>query len=171
MRGSWKPIAAATGLVVIGTVMGIGWQAVGQPVTPPSGTSSYMSVNEDNFGSVFDRMRAAKASVMKRQLDLLSARYDLSDRPVPGVTMSRGKPIQDGVRVKLPAGVTWDTLATMAADDVRNKGLFPAGFMPLPHPNHPEGGMVFPVFQIDGVKKQTGRSPVTLGDLIRTDEE
>jgi len=163
MRGSWKPIAAATGLVVIGTVMGIGWQAVGQPVTPPSGTSSYMSVNEDNFGSVFDRMRAAKASVMKRQLDLLSARYDLSDRPVPGVTMSRGKPIQDGVRVKLPAGVTWDTLATMAADDVRNKGLFPAGFMPLPHPNHPEGGMVFPVFQIDGVKKQTGR------DLARFD--
>jgi len=122
-----------------------------------------MSVNEDNFGSVFDRMRAAKASVMKRQLDLLSARYDLSDRPVPGVTMSRGKPIQDGVRVKLPAGVTWDTLATMAADDVRNKGLFPAGFMPLPHPNHPEGGMVFPVFQIDGVKKQTGR------DLARFD--
>jgi cytochrome c peroxidase len=108
-------------------------------------------------------MRAAKASVMKRQLDLLNARYDLSDRPAPKVTMSRGKPIQEGVRVKLPAGVTWDALAKMAADEIRGKGLFPAGFMPLPHPNQPEGGMVFPVFQIDGVKKQTGR------DLARFD--
>src|SRR6266478_3783432 len=48
-------------------------------------------------------------------------------------------------------------------DDVREKGAFPAGFMPLPHPNHPEGGMVFPTFHINEVKKQTGR------DLTRFD--
>ena len=35
--------------------------------------------------------------------------------------------------------------------------------MPLPHPNHPEGGMLFPQFQIDEIKKQTGR------DLTRFD--
>jgi cytochrome c peroxidase len=35
--------------------------------------------------------------------------------------------------------------------------------MPLPHPNHPEGGMVFPLFMITEVKKQTGR------DLTRFD--
>ena len=54
------------------------------------------------------RMGGAKAPIMKRQMDLLSARYDLSDRPAAGVTMSRGKPVQDGVRVKLPARATWD---------------------------------------------------------------
>ncbi|HZJ70886.1 MAG TPA: cytochrome B6, partial [Planctomycetota bacterium] len=37
------------------------------------------------------------------------------------------------------------------------KGLFPEGFMPLPHPNHKEGGMLFPQSTIDEIKKQTGR--------------
>jgi cytochrome c peroxidase len=51
----------------------------------------------------------------------------------------------------------------MSPDDLRKKGLFPKGFMPLPHPNHPEGGMVFPKFHIDEVKKQEDR------DLTRFD--
>jgi cytochrome c peroxidase len=51
----------------------------------------------------------------------------------------------------------------MTPDEIRVKGLYPAGFMPLPHPNHPEGGMVFPLFMITEVKKQTGR------DLTRFD--
>ena len=38
-------------------------------------------------------------------------RYDLSDKPAEGVTMSRGKAVQGGVRAKLPTGVTWDELA------------------------------------------------------------
>ena len=57
------------------------------------------------------RMKAAKPEVMKRQMDLLNERYDLSNRPAPGVTMSRGKSVQEGVRVKLPQGTTWETLA------------------------------------------------------------
>src|SRR5260370_7801073 len=77
--------------------------------------------------------------------------------------MSRGKAVQDGVRVRLPAGATWDALGKMTPDEIRDKGLYPAGFMPLPHPNHPEGGMVFPLFEINEVKKQTGR------DLTRFD--
>jgi hypothetical protein len=52
-------------------------------------------------------MKAAKAEVMKRQMDLLNARYDLSSRPATGVAMSPGTPIQEGVRVKLPQGVAW----------------------------------------------------------------
>src|SRR5437868_4250640 len=51
----------------------------------------------------------------------------------------------------------------MSPDEIREKKLFPSGFLPLPHPNHPEGGMVFPHFLIDEVKKQTGR------DLTRFD--
>ncbi len=57
--------------------------------------------------------------------------------------MSRGKPIQQGVRVKLPQGVTWSQIASMTPDEIKRRNVFPEGFMPLPHPNHPEGGMVF----------------------------
>jgi cytochrome c peroxidase len=109
------------------------------------------------------RMKAAKSEIMKRQIDLLNTRYDLSDRAANDVTMSRGKPLQEGVRVKLPKVTTWDKLATFSPEEIRVKGLFPAGFFPLPHPNHPEGGMVFPKFLIQEIKKQEGR------DLVRFD--
>jgi cytochrome c peroxidase len=100
---------------------------------------------------------------MKRQMNLLNERYDLSDRPAKGVTMSRGKPIQEGVRIKLPTGMAWEKLAQMTPEEIKEKGVFPKGLMPLPHPNHPEGGMVFPKFHIDEIKKQEGR------DLTRFD--
>ena len=163
MRGAWRVTAATVGLLVIGVAMGsIGARAQTGPKPDPS-TSSYLPVIEEDFGAVMMRMSGAKAAIMKRQMDLLSARYDLSDRRGSGVTMSRGKPVQDGVRVKLPAGTTWDALAKMSPEEIRDKGLYPAGFMPLPHPNHPEGGMLFPLFMIAEVKKQTGR------DLTRFD--
>jgi len=126
--------------------------------------SSYAPVDiPQDFQSLSAPLRAAKPEVEKRQADLLNTRYDLADRPAKGVTMSRGKPVQDGVRVKLPSGVTWDTLATMSAPDIRQKDLFPAGFLPLPHVKQQEGGMVFPKFAIDEINKQEGR------DLTRVD--
>ncbi|HEY9898895.1 MAG TPA: hypothetical protein V6D00_06905 [Pantanalinema sp.] len=128
--------------------------------------SSYSPVViKEKFESVMKRMQADKTKVMNRQADLLRSRYDLANRPAKGVTMSRGKAIQEGVRVKLPTGVNWEQLASLSPDQVRDRDLFPAGFMPLPHPNHPEGGMVFPKFHIDEIKKQTGR------DLTRFDLE
>jgi cytochrome c peroxidase len=159
-----KVVAAAVGLVVIGVaagVLGVRDRAAATQAGAPR--SSYMSVNEEEFRTVSRRMSAAKAEIMKRQMDLLNARYDLGDRPAAGVAMSRGKPVQEGVRVKLPDAVTWEALTRMSPEDIRDKALFPAGFMPLPHPNHPEGGMIFPKFLIDDLKKQTGR------DLARFD--
>jgi cytochrome c peroxidase len=94
---------------------------------------------------------------MARQQELLKQRYDLSDRRAKGVTMSRGKPIQEGVRVKLPSGMTWEKLAALSPEEIKEKGVWPAGFLPLPHPNHKEGGMVFPKFMIDEMKKQENR--------------
>jgi cytochrome c peroxidase len=88
---------------------------------------------------------------------------DLSNRPAADATMSRGKPIQEGVRVKLSQGLTWEELSSLTPDSIKRKNVFPGGFMPLPHPNHPEGGMVFPKSMIDEVKKQEGR------DLTRYD--
>jgi cytochrome c peroxidase len=126
--------------------------------------SSYSPVViTEPFDSIMARMKAAKPEVMKRQMDLLNQRYDLSDRPAKGVTMSRGKPIQEGVRVKLPQGMTWEKLAEMTPEAILEKDLWPSGFYPLPHPNHPEGGMLFPKFHIEEIKKQEGR------DLTRFD--
>jgi len=134
-------------------------QGVGYAQQAKEKASSYAPVDiKETFATIMARMQAAKATVMKRQMDLLSERYDLSDRPARGVTMSRGKPIQEGVRVKLSAGMTWDKLAAMEPEEIRDKDLFPAGFLPLPHPNHPEGGMVFPKFHIDEINKQEGRN-------------
>lgn len=135
--------------------------AFAEDAAPP--TSYSPVVIKESFTTIMNRMKAAKPEVMKRQMALLNQRYDLSDRPAKGVTMSKGKPVQEGVRAKLPSGVTWDKLAEMSPDEVRDKGAFPIGFLPLPHPNHPEGGMVFPQFHINEIKKQEGR------DLTRFD--
>ena len=126
--------------------------------------SSYSPVViTESFEAVKSRMAKAKDGVMKRQMELLNKRYDLSDRSSPEVTMSRGKPIQEGVRAKLSKGVTWEKLGMMTPEQIKDKGFFPIGFLPLPHPNHPEGGMVFPQYHIDEIKKQTNR------DLTRFD--
>ncbi|MHC4213968.1 MAG: cytochrome B6 [Planctomycetota bacterium] len=127
-------------------------------------TSSYAPVVlKEDFDSTVKRMKAAKEEVMKRQMDLLNERYDLSDKPAKGVTMSRGKAVQQGVRAKLPSTMTWQKLAEMSPEQICEKGLLPKGFLPLPHPNHNEGGMLFPQFVIDEIKKQEDR------DLTRFD--
>jgi cytochrome c peroxidase len=112
---------------------------------PPPAPTSYMPVDiKEPFASIMSRMVAAKPQIARTHNDLLTERYDLSDRPISGATMSRGKPLQGGVRAKLASGTTWENLAAMSPDEIRDRGLFPKGFYPLPHPNHPEGGMVFP---------------------------
>jgi len=126
--------------------------------------SSYAPVViTEDFDSVVQRMKAEKPQIMKRQMDLLNERYDLTDRPTDGVTMSRGKAVQQGARAKLPSGMTWQKLAEMTPEQISEKNLFPKGFMPLPHPNHNEGGMLFPKFVIDEILNQEGR------DLTRFD--
>ena len=59
---------------------------------------------QEDFDKTVAKMSAAKPEIMDRQMKLLAERYDLSDRPAKGVAMSRGKPIQEGVRAKLPDG-------------------------------------------------------------------
>ena len=108
----------------------------------------------ENFPEVMARMQAAKAGIQQQHIELLVERYDLGDHPAPGVTMARSKPVQGRARTRLSNGLTWDKLNAMSPTDIRDQGLFPAGFMPLPHPNHPEGGMLFPKFHIEEIKKQ-----------------
>lgn len=157
-----KSVASLLALLLVGcfVVSGAGLLYAESQKKP---TSYAPVVITEPFDSIMARMKAAKPEVMKRQQDLLEQRYDLSNRPAQGVTMSRGKPIQEGTRVKLREGQTWEQLATMTPEQIREKDLWPAGFYPLPHPNHPEGGMLFPKTHIEEIKKQG------LGDLTRFD--
>jgi cytochrome c peroxidase len=148
-------------VLVAGLVLALG-TLLAQEAGKKSSSYSPVVIQED-FATVMSRMRAAKPAIMQRQKALLEERYDLSDRPARGVTMSRGKAVQEGVRVKLRGGMTWERLAQMRPEEIRDRDAFPLGFMPLPHPNHPEGGMLFPKYQIDEIKKQEGR------DLTRFD--
>ncbi len=126
--------------------------------------SSYSPVvDREPFATVRDRMTREKPQIMKRQMDLLAQRYDLSDRPSRTVKMSGGKPIQEGTRVKLPEGIDWETLAAKTPATIRDTNSWPKGFYPLPHPNHPEGGMVFPLSHINEIIRQEER------DLTRFD--
>jgi cytochrome c peroxidase len=122
-----------------------------------------LPIAAEDFAALVSRLRAEKPTFARRHQTLLSERYDLSDRPAQGVTMARGKPVQEGVRVKLPRDMTWERLAAMTPEEIKSRNLWPAGFYPLPHPHHEAGGMVFPQPLIDETKRQTGR------DLTRFD--
>ncbi len=122
------------------------------------GANSYAPVAiTESFESVVKRMKAAKGGIEDKHQILLENRYDLSDRPSADFKMSRGKPVQSGVRVKLSDGLTWEELSGLKPDEIRKQQLWPKGFLPLPHPNHAEGGMLFPKYHITELKKQTGR--------------
>lgn len=159
------PAALAALAVAIGLAS---WNPIGaqpptaQPKPKPAAqeprTSSYDQVSPVLLGQVsFAEMKAKdlaeKAEVMARQQKLLETRYDLSPSPDPKVQMTRGKPIQVGPKARLPAGMTWDKLAALSPAEIREQGLFPQGYLPLPHPKHLAGGMLFPQMEIKALPR------------------
>lgn len=139
----WMPRLAAAGLLALAA-------------------GSVATAQEETFDALVKRTKAEVPKFAERQQSLLKERYDLADQP-DDAKMSRGKPLQSGVRVKLPKGVTWDELAKLTPAQIKEQGVWPAGFYPLPHPHHESGGMIFTQVVIDETKKQTGR------DLTRFD--
>jgi hypothetical protein len=70
---------------------------------PPDAT--YRSLPTQPLSAVKAADETQKPQVMQRQRALLEERYDISNQPIPNSMMSgRRKPVQGGVRVKLPAG-------------------------------------------------------------------
>ena len=114
------------------------------------------------FEQDFAATRAAdverKPEFTERQRALLDRRYDLSDRPSCVMVAGGRKAVQSGVRVKLTGDMDWDELAQMTAADVRAQGLFPEGFLPLPHSKHEAGGQTFPPPQIEQIRDLEQRS-------------
>lgn len=133
-----------------------------QPAAAP--VSSYLPVNsEEPVAEILLRLAREKPARMQSHRAYLAERYDLVDGPIAGATMSRGKPLQGGARARLAPGVTWAMLASLTPAEIRERDIFPAGFRPLPHPHHAEGGMLFPAFVIDELNRQEQR------DLARVD--
>src|SRR5437879_10138710 len=103
----WAGLGGLCGALLL---YGLG-AAQAPPTQPPSG-KTYFTVVEQDFAKVRADDQAAKPTVMQRQEALLTDRYDLSNRAATGLMMSGGsKAVQQGVRVKLPSGVTWERLA------------------------------------------------------------
>jgi cytochrome c peroxidase len=113
--------------------------------------SSYTPVIEEPFDVVRARDKAAKSRVMAAAQRLLDQRYDLRRRVDESVRMTRGKPISVGPTAKLKNGLTWGQLGRMSPEEIRNQGLFP--YLPLPHVNHPVGGMIFPQTEIKSLPR------------------
>lgn len=138
--------------------------AVGSDPLPP--TTTYRPLPSMPFSRAKEIDEAQKPQVMERQRTMLEERYDLSDRPMEGVMMSGGRrTVQEGVRVRLPEGETWGSLAGMTAQEICDNDLLPEGFKPLPHVHQSNGGQVFPDFVIEEILAQEGR------DLERFDVE
>lgn len=105
-------------------------------------------VGQTTFAAMMAKDKADKPGVMARHMALLSERYNLTGHAHAKVKMTRGKPIQVGPTAKLPSDLTFDKLAQMSPEEIRDMGLFPKGYLPLPHPKHSAGGMLFPQHQI-----------------------
>ena len=124
---------------------------------PPVPTSFMPVVPKEDFKNTMERMKSEKAGIEKKHEALLAERYDLRDDPAPGVTMARKKPVQQGVRVRLPKGATWDELTKMAPEQLREKDAWPAGSSAAASKIIPKVKCSFPKFEIDELKKQEDR--------------
>src|SRR6476620_1100276 len=142
--------------VSFAAVLGVAAVAAADEKGPKDQTYIPVVVNE-SFDEISAKDTGEKDDVMSRQKALLEKRYDLSDNASDVKMAGNRKAVQEGVRVKLSDGMTWDKLASMTPEQIKQANAFPMGFRPLPHVKHMTGGMVFPKKEIDEIKKQEAR--------------
>lgn len=138
-------------------VQAVGGELIQSPALPPGaknpedlhrlggqGETSFGAVNLP--GKLEDRLRAAQAAkpaVDAAQKALLARRYDFTGKTHAKAVMSGGKPVPVGPVARLPKAVAdWERLGALSAAEIKRRGAFP--YLPLPHPLHSTGGMVFP---------------------------
>jgi len=100
---------------------------------------------KQTFEETMNKDVADRPAVTAAQRKLLESRYDLTPTLDPQAKMSRGKPLAVGPTARLPQGMTFDRLAGMSPDQVKQAKAFP--YPPLPHPKQMVGGQVFPQVQ------------------------
>ena len=137
-------LRSRTALVVLGVLMLGAFLGI-KPSFGLKPPSSYAPVViQEDFDKTVAKMSAAKPEIMDRQMKLLEERYDLSDRPAKGVTVS-GQADPAGRAGKTARRSV--TVGRFGRDDARgdsSAGAVAKGFLPLPHPNHPKAVWCFP---------------------------
>ena len=159
--------ALTQGLVALGAAAAAaGFALAGDPL-PPDTTYRPLPTLAPSQARAIDE--AQKPQVMQRQRALLDERYDLADRPIPGVMMSGGrKPVQGGVRVKLPDGVD---LGQPRRDERPTRSATAACCRTASSrcrtSSRPTGGQVFPNEQIDEIARAGAARPAALRRRLR----
>ncbi len=149
--------------IVVAALCGLLAMLVSVNAQPPEGVDpihrTYLPVViDDDFETIMKKDMEVKEKYMKRQEELLERRYDLSDRP-SDVMMSAGRrAVQEGVRIKLPKGMSWEKLAKMSPAEIRKKDVLPEGFLPLPHAKHETGGQVIHEMHFTEIKRMEQRN-------------
>jgi cytochrome c peroxidase len=148
----WFAVGAAVACLVIPSLTLSETRREKGKAPTPSGSSydqiSPVLLGQETFANMMAKDMADKDAVIARHKKLLDERYDLAVKVDPKVKMTRGKPIPVGPATKLPEDMTWEKLAELPSGEIKAKGLFPGGFLPLPHPKHEAGGMVFPQAEV-----------------------
>src|SRR5215203_1390470 len=75
--------------------------------------------------AIMKRLIADKPKVMAAHRALLAQRYILEAKLDPSVKMSRSKPLAMGPTARLANAMTWDRLAQMRPEDIKQQGVFP----------------------------------------------
>jgi cytochrome c peroxidase len=111
-----------------------------------AGRTSFASVDDvADFGEFYRMCAANKAKVNEERRKYMAARYAFTGAADPSVTMTRGKPLPVGPVTRLPREVaSWEDLAELGPEGIRQRNLWPPGFRPLSHPLHTAGHQLFP---------------------------
>lgn len=108
------------------------------------GKSSFESpILPMRFDQWLEFHRKQKPTLMADVRSYMAGRFDFSNKTLPGVFMSGGKPVMAGPVAKLPLDVaSYDALAALSPQEIREQDLFP--YKPLAHPLQTSAHMVFP---------------------------
>ena len=103
------------------------------PTLPTESFDEWLKMNLERKPQLMDKVR-----------EYMAARFDFSGKTLPGVMMSGNrKPVMAGPVARLPKPVvSYEELAAMSPEEVREKDLFP--YKPLAHPIATTAHMVFP---------------------------
>ena len=119
---------------------------------------TYIPVVTPPFDEVYQQDVEQREEVVAAHKALLEQRYDLSDQASDVPMSGQRKNVQQGVRVKLSDGSSWQKLSEMTPAEIRQQDAWPAGFRPLPHVKHSAGGMVIRPKQVEEIQKAESRN-------------
>src|SRR5882757_5575438 len=109
---------AATSIVIGMAGLATAWTVF---AAPPKDQTYMPVVPTKSFEEIYKGDTGEKDEVLARQKALLEKRYDLSNNASDVQMSGKRKAIQQGVRVKLPSGATWEKLEGMTPEQIKRQ--------------------------------------------------